>query len=187
MTSRNADLIIGGRYQRTVRLKNVLESQVYFQDEVTWCTRHAEPHAEWKTFFLLVDKYVFMIAFLALFPIIGILYIFTGYERRPLDIWSSMLVCISALSATASTLNPERTSIRFFYSLMLHLNLILLAVFLIIGFRRVSIIKYEDQISSFDKITAENFRLAADEDMRNYLVDQDLVTGIYSPLNLPPY
>lgn len=36
-------------------------------------------------------------------------------------------------------------------------------------------INYEEQISTFDRITSDNFRLAAEEETRNYLIEQNLV------------
>lgn len=74
---------------------------------------------------------------------------------------------------------PERNLIRFFYSTFLNLDLPLLTIFIAFMIKSMTQINYVERISTFDQITNENFRLAADEDTKNYLIDRNAVILIH--------
>lgn len=154
---------------------NFLASRAYFQDDVTWCVPHAKLRAKWKSLFYVADANILAIFFSAMLPLIVIIYFFTTFERRALDIWSSMLMVIAIASAHSFSYSFERSSARILYSLHSHLGTAVLVIFLAFATIEFSQLNYEKQISSFDQITNENFRLAANDDMRNYLVERNLV------------
>lgn len=70
---------------------------------------------------------------------------------------------------------PENSLARFFYSLYMHCSTALLSIFLAFMIVNMTRDNYEEQISNFDQITKEYFRLAAEEDMKNYMIEGNMV------------
>lgn len=174
-TSRNANLVIGGQNRHSLQSNRFVESNAYFQDDLTWCVKHAKLHDEWDSFFKTVKPYMFWFIFGTSLATIWIIYFFAAYEKPTLDIWLSMLLFSASVGQQSFNYRPERSSMRVFYALLLHSSFFLVSFFVAFIFKTMTQINYGAQISSLDEITKENFRLFADEDTRNYLIDRNQV------------
>lgn len=172
---RNADLVIGGQSRHSLRSKNFVDSEAYFQDDITWCVRHARVRATWKRFLYIFDLNVLWLSLVAVIPLIYIHYIAQGIELRPRDIWSSMLAFMSTISQQPFVHMPRHTSTRIIYSFFVHLTLPVLTTFMAVSITIIARINYEKQVSSFDQISDESFHLAAEENTKNYLIERKLV------------
>lgn len=156
-------------------LKNFMDSHAYFQDDVTWCVQKAKGHAKWKQILLIADWKIFLCIFGSVIPITVLTYAFTTFEKHPLDIWSSAFLVVRTISTTPSTLNPERHSARFLYSMFLCSCFFLTSLFVSYMFAIISQPLHDHQIFSFGEIVNANFRLAAEEAMGNFLIDRNMV------------
>lgn len=159
-------------------MNHLIESQAYFQDDVTWCVQHARLRAEWKNFFYAADPNIYVFIFSAI-PLIYVAYHFTAYERRTTDIWETILILSAIFSQQSTSYRPEKNSTRFFYVLFSVLSFFLISISMSFLIIRVTKINYEEQISSFEQITEENFCLAAEENTRNYLIQRNLVIDAF--------
>lgn len=174
-TFRNADLVIGGQNWHSLQSKHFIDSHAYFQDDITWCVQHAKLRDEWDSFFRTVEPNVFWLIFGVALPFIANTYFFAAYERRMLDIWLSMLLFVAVVSQQAFNYHPKRSSGRVFSAMSLQMTFFAVSSFVAIIFKSMTQINYGTHISSLDEITNENFRLVADKDTRNYLIDRNLV------------
>lgn len=151
---------------------------------MSWCVQKAKLRAKWKQILLTVDWKAILCILGAVFPAILLFYAITGFERRPLDIWSSAFLILRTIAATPSTFNPERISARLFHMLSLHIcffsaSLIVSFIFIIIASPN-----YEHQISCFEEVVDSNFRLAAEEEMEKFLIGRNMVNVTFSHLQI---
>lgn len=186
---RNADFVVGGQTRQSIR-SNFIDSEAYFQDDLTWCVQKAKLRPKWKQFLLTFDMHGVLCIFGAAIPATLIFYLSSGYERRAMDIWTAAFLIIQAISGTSSTYHPKRSSGRIFYLLLLHLGFFCISLIVSYLITIITNPNYEHQISSFEEIRAANFRLAAEEETKNYLIESNTVNndwGHIRPFNCVPF
>lgn len=152
-----------------------MDSRAYFQDDMAWCVKRAKYRSIWRQVFAPVDFMVLLCIFAVALPLIWITFGFAGFQRRPFDIWTSAFLIARTISGTASNLIPEKTSLKIFYMLYLHLGFIVTNVFVSDLFAIITLRFQGNRITSFDEIVRENFRLAAEQDTMNSLLDRNMV------------
>lgn len=171
--SRNADLVIGT--PSCHEAQHFVDSHAYFQGDVTWCVQKAKRRAKWKQLWLLADWKNFLFIFGSILALTLLVYTFTGFEKRPFDIWISAFTVVRVVSLVGSTLNPERNSARLLYSYFLHASFFFMSVFGAFLFAIITTPFNEHQISNFEEIVTANCRLAGEQEMKQFLVDRDMV------------
>lgn len=152
-----------------------MDSVVYFQDDVAWCVQKAKGRAKWKQIFLVADWKIFLCIFCSVFPLVFVVYGFNGFERRPYDIWTSAFLVTRTISLTPSPLNPERNSLRFFYLYFVCITFFFMSIFGSFWFIIITNPFNEHQISNFEEIVNANFRLVAEEELKQFLVARNMV------------
>lgn len=171
--SRNVDLVIGAPSWHEAH--DFVDSHAYFQDDVTWCVQKAKKRAKWKQLWLLADWNVFLGISGGILALTLIVYAFTGFEKRPLDMWASAFVVIRVNTSVESTFKPKRNSARLLYCYFLHASFFFMAVFGSFLFITITATFNEHQISNFGEIVTANFRLAAEREMKRFLIDRNMV------------
>lgn len=175
ITFRNVDLVVGAQSRHRAQSKNLIDSQVYFQDDVTWCVQKAKGRPKWTQILLVADWKIFLCIFGAVFPTIWVLYVLSGFERRPLDVWTAAFSIIRSIGLSSSTFYPERNSMRFTYFLLLILCFFVSSVWCSFMFIIITSPFNEHQISNSEEIVNANFRLVAEEETKQFLIDRNMV------------
>lgn len=177
--SRQADIVIGGLNWQSKQSKNLMNSQAYFQDDITWCVPKPKLRAVWENFFYIADAKVISCGMAAILPTIGIAYALSAYERRPLDIWESILICTQGLIALPLAYIPERIVSRLYFVFNVQLGFLLVSIFGAYMFTIMTQPNYVHQISTFVQITDANYRLRAEVETRNYLTERNMVNDSF--------
>lgn len=176
MTSRNADLIIGGHSRHSPAPDQFVDSRIYFQDDIVWCVQRARVLAAWKNFFTFIDSSHYALFAAAIFPLIFIIYLLCSYEKRPIDIWTAMLVIMTTVTLMSPAVKCEKASARLYHTWSMFTCLCLLSVYMAFSLDHMLQVHYEHQISTFDEVVEEKFRLVAEPDMKMYLIERKQLT-----------
>lgn len=170
-----ADIFIGGHARQSPSSEMLIDSQPYYQDDATWCIQKAKLRAKWKLFLLSLDMKSIMIIVGAAAVTSSIFFVSSGYERRPLDFWMAYVLVVQIIAGASSMYKPLRITGRILYFLLLYIGFF--SVTLVASFMFTSIANptYEHQVSTFEEIRAASFCLAAEEEMKKFLISQNMV------------
>lgn len=152
-------------------------SRPYYQDDITWCVQKAKLRAKWKQILITADLNTCLCIVAAVAPVLCIGYFLTAFERRPLDIWSVAFLLCRTISLTSATFYPERKTTRAFFVLHLHLCFVTSCLFTSLMFQIITNPNHEHQISGFDEISYAKLRLAAEVEMKMFLIDRNMVNN----------
>lgn len=149
-------------------------------DTLSLVCAEAKGRPKWKQMFLVADWTIFLGSFWSMFPLVLLVYGFNGFERRPYDIWTSAFLIVRTIALTPSPFNPGRNSSRFFYLYFVCITFFFMSVFGSFWFIIITKPFNEHQISNFEEVVNANFRLVAEEELKQFLVDRNMVNATIS-------
>lgn len=163
------DLIVGGILSHPLDSEKFFASAPYLQDDMTWCVERSQNLVGKNIFFNVTstETYIFG-GVLFIFSILGVNFLPT-FGKKPPDLIHTAILAVQTLIAFPSPHNPKKASIRLFFAIFLippfWLNQIYSAYF----FTYISRVIYNKQINTFDEVATNNFRLAGDGSVLDYL------------------
>lgn len=169
---RKYDIIAGGLDPDLIDSSNFIASSIYGHDEFTWCVARSKPIPQWKNLYHLHKDIETWIYGIILFScvIIGV-FLLTTFQRKPLDIWASLILSIQTVIGLPSPFQPEGSMIRSLHVLFCFIALLITTLYNAFTMNFLINIIYNDQISSVDEIFSKNFNLSGNSVALQYLRD----------------
>lgn len=174
--SREADLLIGGQNNHTSFAGQFSTSRPYFfNDDLTWCVCRAKLMPTWKNFYYIVTWDANTVGLVASFLGVAVFFLLTTFEQKSADVWTSAISVFSMIILFLADFFPKRTITRFYLGWFSLGVLISTNTFLAFYYGFMLHPLHEKQIDTFAQIGDNNLVLGSDDNMRNYLIEQNQV------------
>lgn len=138
-----------------------MASSSYSDDELVWCVTRAKLIPQWQNlFYFYRDPQTWLFGSILFFSAMILIFLYTSFEAKPLDAWTSILLIVQTVVGNTSTFQPKITRVRILWTIFCFDALLITTYYnaFVMNFLISNI--YKHQISSVDEIIQNDFKLS---------------------------
>lgn len=168
---------MGGIEHDSNYLSNYKPTRPYIWDELTWCLRKPKAISKWKHLLFLADPDNMIIMYIIVFGTIItiiLMWMVTGFEEKPFDIYQAILYYIGALLGFSQPPNItiKNTISRFLFIYYLYSVFFAITVYNTFFLYTFTNIKYEKSAKTWQEIYAHHYQLITSSEFESNLNKQ---------------
>lgn len=168
--------MIGGQTNDVAHVFNYTATTSYYYDDFTWCVNQAKAiPTYWNLFFYIKDYEVILSGIVSLLGSVATSYGLTGFERKPYDIYSLLIIAITILVCSSNCFKPEGYILRICFISCNLVSLCLVSTFnafLLVALTHPVLL---EQVGTISAIVYGNYQLAGSSYVLQKIIQQETV------------
>lgn len=140
----------------------------HFWNQISVCIKHPEPLAHWRfMFFIFSDDILWLIAVSDVVIILCIIYLMTGFEKNPMDIYTASLFIVAVMTNVSMPINKYvgRDASKFLASIGLIVAFLLIAVYNALFYNVIMITRYPHDAKVLNDVFLQKIRMVTTYDI----------------------
>lgn len=174
--------MIGGRKYDEVDITNFTSTVSYYYDDTTWCVNQAKTIPTFLNLYFYVKDFEVILA--GIFCLIGAVlcgYGLTGFQKKPYDMYSLLIVAIAIVICSSHCFQPEGFILCFGLACCSIVSLFLVSTFnafLLVIFTHPIL---REQVATISALIDNNFELAGNPHILQKIMQQEMVRHFLHP------
>lgn len=186
--------MIGGQTKDVADVFNYTSTASYYHDDFTWCINQAKAlPTYWNLFFYVKDYEVILAGIVSLLGSVVTSYGLTGFERKPYDMHSLLIIALTIVICSSNCFKPEGYILRICFFSCNIVSLCLVSTFnafLLVALTHPILM---EQVGTISAIIHSNYQLAGSPYVFQKIIQQEMVRILclwatlsifYAPTNL---